>query len=124
MTTLKELKAQGAVVSDKPVRKEIAYTLDGEAYKATVHVKRFGIGEYEALFSNDADKRSRSALTIAQAITLGADGKERITFEDAYRLRPELATAMLGAFNEVNVPKKSSGRGTASSASSPSASAG
>lgn len=122
MTTLKELKAQGAVVSDKPIPKEIEYTLDGETYKATVHIKRFGIGEYESLFSNDADKRSRTALTIAQAVTLGSDGKERITFEDAYRLRPELAAAMLAAFNEVNVPKKPSGRGIDSSASSPSAS--
>lgn len=122
MTTIKELKALGGFVPEKPVLQEIEYKLDGESYRASIYVKRLGIGEYEALFMSVDDKRSRTALTISQAISLGAEGKERISFEDAYRLRPELAGAMLNAFNEVNVPKKSSGRATDSSASLPSAS--
>jgi hypothetical protein len=40
-------------------------------------------------------------------VTLGEDGKEKISFQDAYRLDPAWAGAMLTAFNEVNTPKKS-----------------
>jgi hypothetical protein len=116
MSTLKELKAMGAFTSDKPVRKEIKFTFNGEDLSAVIHVKHLGIGEYEALFLGDEDNRSRTAKAISQAVTLGEDGKEKISFQDAYRLDPAWAGAMLTAFNEVNTPKKSLRPASASSA--------
>jgi hypothetical protein len=116
MTTLKELKASGGFVSDKPVKKTIKFTLNGEELEATIHVKRLNIGEYETLFLADTEERARTAKAISVAITLGDDGKEKISFQDAYRLEPALAGAMLTAFNEVNTPKKSSRPESASSA--------
>ena len=117
MSSLKDLRALGAFVSDKPVRKEIKFKLDGDDdYTAIIHVKKLAIGDYETLFLMGNEDRSRTAKVISEAITLGDDGKERIKFEDAYKLHPSLARAMIDAFNEVNVAKKSSRPETGSSA--------
>lgn len=108
MSTLKDLQGLGAFVSDKPVRKDITFKLDGdEEYSATIHVKKLSVGDYDALFLGGPEERSRTARMISDAITLGDNGAERIKFEDAYRLHPRLATAMVTAFNEVNGTKKS-----------------
>ncbi len=107
MTTLKELRAKGALVSDVPVRKEIMFKLDGdEEISAVIHVKRLSVGDHETLFLSADDGKSRTAKLIETAITLGNDGKERIPFKEAYSLHPSIASAMLGAFNEVNGAKK------------------
>lgn len=108
MSTLKELRGLGAFIPDKPIKKEIKFKLDSdEELSASIHVKRLSIGDYESLILNETDTRSRTAKMISSAITLGDDGKERISFEDAYRLHPSLAGAMISAFNEVNSAKKS-----------------
>lgn len=118
MSSLKDLKAMGAFVPEKPLKKEIRFKLDGdEEFVATVHVKKVGIGDYESLFLGDKEERSRTAKAISEIVTLGDDGKEKIGFEDAYKLHPSLAGAMLNAINEVNATKKSSPRATGSSAS-------
>lgn len=119
MTTLKDLKQIGGQVPTKPIKKEITFTLEGEEYTASIFVKKLGIGEYEALYLvDDKDNRSRTAKTISTAITLGEDGKEAISFQDAYRLQTPLASAMLQAFGEVNGGKKSSPPENDSSANS------
>jgi tail assembly chaperone len=107
MSTLKELKTLGGFVPSQPIKKEIKFKLDGEdEFTAIIHVKKMSIGDYEAFFIVDKEERSRTAKIISEAITLGDEGKERISFEDAYRLHPRLATAMAEAFNEVNLAKK------------------
>lgn len=118
MSSLKDLQALGGFVSSKPIKKQIKFKLDGDDdFTADIHVKKLAIGDYEALFLTDSEDRSRTARTISEAITLGPEGKERIKFEEAYKLHPNLAAAMLTAFNEVNIAKKSSPAATASSAS-------
>lgn len=111
--SLKDLQALGAFVSDKPVKKTITFNLpdpndEGATVEHTydIHVKKLAIGDYETLFLTDKEDRSRTATLISNAITLGKDGKERIDFKDAYRLHPNLAGAMVAAFNEVNSAKK------------------
>lgn len=106
LTSLKELKAAGAVVSTKPVPKTIKWTLGETEFSAIVHVRRLSIGEYERLQFEKGDPRSRSAVIISAAISLGKDGSETIDYEDAYQFEPALAEAMFGAFNEVNAEKK------------------
>lgn len=117
MSTLKELETMGGFVSDKPVKKEITFTLDSEEeITATIHVKRLNIGEFEGLFLADPDERARTAKAISVGIRLGENGTEVIPFEKAYKLHPRLAAAMFNAFNEVNMAKKSSRPAKGSSA--------
>lgn len=127
MTTLKQLTAAGGLVSAEPVKKHIAFELDGQQIEADIHVRQIGIGEYETIYVDDdknpraknaKERRSRTAAVIAAAITLGDDGKEPITFDEAYRMKPALAGALLAAFNEVNGGKKASPPATDSSATS------
>jgi hypothetical protein len=114
MTTLNELKSKGGLVPDAPIRKTITFdstdhaTGATEQVEANIFVRQLSVGEYEALFFAQDDKRSRTAKIISEAIRLGESGKERISFEDAYKLTPSLAGAMVEAFNEVNIAKKSS----------------
>lgn len=117
MSSLKDLKALGGFVPSAPIKKEIKFKLDDDTdYDAIIHVKKLAVGDYEALFVVDKEQRSKTAKLISEAVTLGPEGKERITFEDAYRLHPRLASAMVDAFNEVNAAKKSSRPATGSSA--------
>lgn len=119
MTTLKQLTTQGGFVAAAPIVKHITFEIDGEKLEADIHVRQIGIGEYEDAYLDDGkDKRSKTAKIISEAITLGDDGKERISFEDAYRLKPPLAGAILEAFNEVNGGKKPSPAATDSSVTS------
>lgn len=118
MSSLSDLKNLGGIVSDRPIRKSITFNLGGDDdLTADIHVKRLSVGDYESLFLSGNDEKSRTARVIAETITLGPDGKERISFQDAYRLHPNLASAMIEAFNEVNGSKKPSRPATSSSAS-------
>lgn len=117
MTSLKELQALGGFVPEKPVKKEIGFKLPNSAgemveHKFDIHVKQLSIGEHEAMLISDGQDRSKTAKIISTSITLGKDGSESISFKDAYRMHPSLATAMLNAFFEVNTPKKSLPVGT------------
>lgn len=119
MTTLKQLTEQGGFAAAKPIKKHIEFEIDGQKLEADIHVRQIGIGEYEdAYLGEGKDKRSKTAKVISEAITLGEDGTERISFEDAYRMKPALAGAILDAFNEVNGAKKSSPAAIGSSATS------
>lgn len=117
MSSLKELQALGGFVPDKPVKKEIKFSLDSDdELTAVIHVKKLSVGEYEAMFMSGEEGRSKSARVISDTISLGPDGKERLTFEQAYKLHPRLAAAMFDAFKEVNLAKKPSAPATDSSA--------
>lgn len=103
MKTLQELQAIGAFYAQEPVQKEIKFTLDGKKYDATIWVKRVSVGERDRMAAMSAtDDRSTTALVISQIIGLGEYGSEKLSFEDAYRLAPPIADAMLLAAKEVN----------------------
>lgn len=107
MTSFKDLKALGAFISDERVPKEIKFKIEGQEMTATIHVKRLSAGDYEGLFLAQQQGRSQTAEVISKTISLGEKGKEAISFEDAYKLHPDVAGAMVNAFNEVNTAKKS-----------------
>lgn len=122
MSSLKELQAIGGFIADKPVLKTIKFQTPDEAGELVdrvydVFVKRLSVGDYEALFLTDKEEKSRTAKLISETIMLGKDGSERISFQQAYKLHPSLAAAMVEAFNEVNSAKKPSRPATGSSAS-------
>jgi hypothetical protein len=109
MSSLKELEKLGGFVPDKPVEKQIKFTLDGETeIDATIHIKRLNIDEYETLFLSGKDEKSKTARIISLGVMLGEGGKEKISLEKAVTLHPALASAMVSAFHEVNIPKKAS----------------
>jgi hypothetical protein len=69
----------------------------------TVHVRRMSVGWLDRVLIPGADpNRSRTATLIAEAISFGETGAERMTYEEAYQLNFGLATALLEAFQKVN----------------------
>lgn len=107
MTTIEDLQ-KSAEPMLTPIEKEIEYKESGEDVKASVLVKRIGVKEYEELFLNDS-RDNRLARTIHYGIMV-KDKRGRpvpIPLDLAERLPPAMAGAMVNAFNEVNVTKKS-----------------
>lgn len=104
---LKELKARGGFVSAVPVKRDVEWTHPdpdtGEEVtdKFSVFVKRQSFGAIERLFVGN-DDQSKSATFISECILLGEDGKDRMTYQDAYQLDPGLAAVLVKAINEVN----------------------
>lgn len=101
--TLNDLKTSGGFISSAPVKRTITFTLDdGVPRTGEIYVKRLSIGDHEKMFLSANDKQSRTALLISEVITLGEDGKEKISFEKAYQLHPALAAEMIKEYQAVN----------------------
>lgn len=66
-----------------------------------VFIKRSRYGEIERIQQSE-EGRSRLSMAISQCVFLGEEGKEQLTYEDAYDLAPTLATAFMIAIHEVN----------------------
>jgi hypothetical protein len=113
---LDQLKSAGGIVSDKPVRQEIVWnrtTDEGveETLTFDVYVVRLAYGDYEQLYmpttrtvdDDDAEpeRHSLQSELISLCIRLGENADERLTYEQAYRLQPGLAAAMIRAINKV-----------------------
>ena len=106
MTSLKELKAKGALISGAPVPADIEWTHVGEdgqevTDKFKVFVIRQSFGVIDRIFSGEND-RSRSAKFISECIRLGEKANEQISYDDAFQLDPGLAAAFVDAINRVN----------------------
>lgn len=112
---LKELKARGGFVSAVPVKKEVEWThvdpQTGEEVtdKFGVFVKKQSFGAIERLFIGK-DDQSKSATFISECILLGEDGKDQMTYQDAYQLDPGLAAVLVKAINEVNQTDKAAAK--------------
>lgn len=103
---LKELRAKGAFVSAEPVKRDLSWThTDGDVEvtdQFSVWVKKHSFGTIERVFVTDKDDQSRSALLISESVFFGDEGKERISYVDAYQLDPSLAGLLMAAITEVN----------------------
>lgn len=107
MTTLKQLQDLTAA-NRAPIEKEIMYKDGGDEVTASILVKRISVKEYEALYLNGSED-NRLARTIHHGVMV-KDDKGRpvpIPLDLAEQLPPAMAGAMINAFNEVNVTKKS-----------------
>jgi hypothetical protein len=106
---LKQLKAVGGFASSKliPVKK-IWETPDGEKVDIEFFVIRRSFGQAEQFYKLTQEKKdiSVSSTLISEAVRLGKDGKERLTYEQAYELEPSLATLFFEGINEASSPKK------------------
>jgi hypothetical protein len=101
---LQQLNDLGGFIPDELVKKEIKFKLDeeGEEHVAEIFVRRLSIGVHEAIWRNATEDMSQTAKMLAEAIRLGENGEEKLTYEDAYRLHPKIALAMSQAIGEVN----------------------
>jgi hypothetical protein len=97
---LKELEAEGAFVSDEPVRKSVTWKHGGKEDTFDILVKRSSYSDIE-LRLLAPDEQSRSALTISQSIVL-PDDAQGFTYEQAKRIKPSLMKVLLKAVQEVN----------------------
>lgn len=100
---LADLKAAGGIVTGELVSRSITWA----DMTFTILVKRLSYGEVERSVYDPADTRSRNAAMLSESVRLGDDGSEALSYEDAYRLDPSLALAMLTVVRDVNDPKKS-----------------
>jgi hypothetical protein len=111
---LKELREHGGFVSAKPVKTSVTWKrtddLSGESKEITfdVYIRKLSFGMIEETMTTP-DKRSRNALLISEAVGLGKDGKDRMTYAEAYQLQPSLARELYIAVAKANAlptPKK------------------
>lgn len=107
---LKELRAKGAFLSGKPVKvPDLEWEHigpDGEKIveKFDVFVLKHSFGSMERVIRVDPDdpERSRNAAMVAESIRFDKDGKDRMSYAEAYALDPSLAMVFIKAINEVN----------------------
>jgi hypothetical protein len=105
MLTINELREKGGLVSDVPVVQTITFRIGDEEMTAEIFVRRISIGDQERIFRADKMNGSdtgRVARMIAGCIRLGEQGEETLTYEDADRLHPAIAAAMVEAIKVVN----------------------
>lgn len=109
---LNQLKEKGGIVEAGLVKKEITWTrYNDEDKKVTdkfdVFIRRLGFGLMERVMTADPSDpdRSISASLISEAIRLGENGEEVMTYVDAYQLQPTLAACFTKAIKEVNQAK-------------------
>lgn len=103
---LKKLREAGAFLSPAPVKRQITWKHagdDGESHEDTfdIFVMKLSYGVIDSLTS-EKDQRSRNAALIAEAIRLGDNAKERLSYEDAYQLQTSLAMQFIVAIVDVN----------------------
>lgn len=107
---LSELKSKGGFVAGAPVAKEVTWKRMGEAGEEVadtfkIFVIKQSFGTIESIWSGKEDK-SKAAQYISESVRLGDDGKERMSYQDAYQLDPGLAAVLIAAVNEVNGASK------------------
>lgn len=113
---LRQLRAKGAFVKVPPVPTEVTWVHNDEETGEemtdtfTIHVRRMSVGWLDRVFlAGDGRHLSRTATLISEGILFGEDGKERMTYEEAYQLNFGLATALLEAFQKVNRKEEAGG---------------
>ena len=113
---LKQLRAAGGFVSDRPTPvKKVWETPEGESLEIEFFVLRQSFGQAERFYlsSEDRKDRSRTSELLSEVIRLGKDGKEKLSYDDAFRLEASLAKVFLDAITELQV--KNSKKAEASS---------
>lgn len=105
---LKDLKRRGAIITGDLVKKSVTWTHADEATGDEVDdqfdiyvVKRLTFGAFDRIWGQALDQ-SKAALLIAECVRLGDEGEERLSYDDAYRLHPGLATVFMEAVKQVH----------------------
>lgn len=105
MLDLNKLQELDAFVKDELLKKTITFQLSSDSDEITteIFVRRLSIGIHEAMWTEARGKdASMTAKLLSQSVRLGENGEQQLSYEEAYRLHPEIALAMAKAVNEVN----------------------
>lgn len=94
---LNDLKAAGAFVAPEPIKETVTWS--GNTFD--VWIKRPSFAESEKIIATMASgNHARGALMLANSVLLGEE-KEPLPYEDALRLDPSLAMALVEAVQRV-----------------------
>lgn len=108
---LEELRQRGGLLTMTPIPKKVTWKHTGpdgeeieDEFEIHVILKSAGsIDRYRSeMKKREEDGDSVVALFISSFVRLGVDGKEEISYEDAYALHPDLANVFFAALSEVN----------------------
>ena len=111
---LKQLQELGGFVPRAPIKRPMKWqplnddgTPKGDELTFDVFIRRLSFGKLEMLFDEKHQPldRARMSAYIADAVSLGDDGKQRISYQQAMELDPTLATVLMSAIGEVNGAK-------------------
>jgi hypothetical protein len=111
---LKQLQELGGFVPKLPIKRPVTWqpvnddgTPKGDELTFDVFIRKLSFGALERLFDDKQPiDRQRMSAYIADAVSLGDEGKQRISYQQAMELEPTLATALMNAVGEVNSVKK------------------
>lgn len=106
---LKTLRDRGGFVPAAPVAREVTWTHADENGQRvtdtfTVHIVRHSAGAIERLRDQHAADPSRlwGCLLVSESLRLGDDASERLTYEEACALDPDLARVFADTITAVN----------------------
>ena len=106
---LNRLRELGGFVPPTPEKQEVTWQpIEGEPVTFSVHIKKLSAGTIEKLWSKTGQDRSHMAALIAEAVMLGDEGKERLSYDQAFDLDPSLAESLILAIDTVNPLKRRS----------------
>lgn len=101
---LEQLKAAGGFVAPEPVKQTVTW----EGHTFDLWIRRRSFAEFEKLMVIQAEGvKAQGALMLSTFVLLG-DEHEPLSYEDAERLEPSLATVMIEAVRVVAERPKSS----------------
>jgi hypothetical protein len=108
VNSLQELIDLNAFIPDSLVQRQITFKLEegGEEKTFDIYVRRLNIAAHERIWGGGlTDEVSKTARLLSEAIRLGPNGEEKLPYEKAVELHPNIALAMSQAINEVNGTK-------------------
>lgn len=104
--TVSELKKVGGILTGEVIERPVEWaTLDKDGKEVThkfiVGIVKLGIAATERIYASNKEQ-SRWAMMVHEAIRLGADFKQRISYEDACNLDQGLFAALSEAAASIN----------------------
>lgn len=101
---LQTLREKGGFVPLAPVQREVTWQPDdgGDPVTFTVLVRKLSGADRELLRDKFTNGRSAAATVVSEAVMLGEEGKERLTYEQASQLELNLLGVLVEAFESVN----------------------
>lgn len=102
---LDDLKKKGAFVSNNLIKTPVEWVhIDPETNEVItdtfdIFVKKVSFGDLKRAYS-DSTIESQSRL-LAACVRLGEEGKEELTYEQAYQLESSLGIALIEAVNKA-----------------------
>ena len=101
------LLQQVGAFAPPPVPKKFEWTNDaGETLEFEFFVRHVAFGDIDGSMAKEGDERSMAALWLSKTVCFDPEGKDGLSYADAYALKPSFAKALSDAVSEVYAEKK------------------